>query len=467
MGSSPRERVSAFIRYKGLTGVRLVVAVSGGPDSVCLLHILANLKDELCLSLHIAHLDHQLRAESASDACYVKSLAASLDIPATLGRTDVQAFHLEKKLSLEEAARIKRYEFLGEVSEEFGTEYIAIGHTQDDHLETILLHIIRGTGTRGLVGLKPLTPWTVEGHPITLVRPMLDITRRETEDYCQQLGLSPRLDETNLSQAPLRNKIRLKLLPLLQSYNTGIGDALLRLSRNAREEHEYLDNQTLTFWDRVVQKQGDIIRLDKEVLLSLPPVLQRYLLRRAIERLLGTLKDIESRHIEEIMSALSLATGQHIDLPYGLVFSVDYDNYWLGRAEDVPNPFPHFTGTYHLNVPGTTDVPGWLVNAVFVQGSSGQGVNGLAVDLDAEKTGQGLIVRTRQPADRFQPLGMASIKKLGEFMVDAKIPRRWRADIPVVASKEQIIWLVGYRPDERVKVTPETKRVLRLEFKQR
>jgi tRNA(Ile)-lysidine synthase len=467
MEVSPRERVSAFIRCQGLTGARLVVAVSGGPDSVCLLHILASLKDELCLSLHIAHLDHQLRAESASDACYVKSLAASLDIPATLGRIDVQAFRLEKKLSLEEAARTKRYEFLGEVSEKFGTGYIAIGHTQDDHLETILLHIIRGTGTRGLVGLKPLTPWTIEGRRITLVRPMLEITRRETQNYCQELDLNPRLDKTNLLLTSLRNKIRLKLLPMLKSYNTGFGEALLRLSENAREEHEYLDSQALIFWDRVVQRQGDIIRLDKEVLVSLPPVLQRYLLRRVIERLLGTLKDIESRHIEEIMSALSWATGRHIDLPYGLVFTVDYDNYWLGRAEDIPTPFPLFAGQYHLNVPGTTDVPGWRVNAMFVQGSSGQGVNGLAADLDAEKTGQGLIVRTRQPADRFQPLGMTNIKKLGEFMVDAKIPRRWRADIPVVASMEQIIWLVGYRLDERVKVTPQTKRVLRLEFKQR
>jgi tRNA(Ile)-lysidine synthase len=358
-----------------------------------------------------------------------------------------------------------RYKFLAEVAERLGTPYIATGHTRSDQAETILLHIVRGTGIRGLVGLKPLTPWTLDGRKIALVRPLLGIGRQETEDYCRRFELEPRLDITNLSLMPLRNRIRLELLPQLSRYNQGIEEALLRLAAAADDDIKYLDEKVSEVWDKVVTEQADVIALDRAAMLVLPPALRSYVLRRAMERLLGNIKDIEMRHIDDIMSTLDLPAGRRIDLPYGLIFLVDYGKYWLGTEQAIPSPYPALDGEYHLAIPGVTDIPGWRIEAMFVQGYEAPGVNSLTAYLDADSAGQALNVRAWKRGDRFVPLGLDSEKKLGEFMIDQKIPRHWRKNIPLVVSPERVVWLVGCRLDARVRVTDKTGRVLRLEFR--
>ena len=515
-------RVLRFIQEHHLVsgGQPLLVAVSGGPDSVCLLHILVNLQDELEVRLHVAHLNHQLRgAEAEADARYVSALAHRLGIPATVEPRDVKGYQAQQHISLEEAAREVRYNFLAQVAESIGASQVAVGHTTDDHIETILMHLIRGTGTRGLRGLQPMVTRQFSGRSLTVVRPLLSVSREETVGYCQHYRLMPRIDASNLLLSPLRNKIRHRLLPLLRSYNPRIAEALLRTARIAEDDLAFIDREVSRIWSEVVQRRENVITLDKERFLELPPALQRHLLRTSIEKLLGNLKDIETRHIEEIMDALTKPAGKRLSLPGGLIFSVEYSKYLIGTDPAALSPFPALEGESLLKLPGETLLPSWRITATIInreqiaekgkyeaasvslgittvnleqmaeKGKSegalapsettiplplikGKGIKGMGLInnlftayFDLDKMGDELVVRTRRRGDRFQPLGMGQPKKLGEFMIDARIPRAWRGRIPIVCSPSQILWVVGWHIDDRVKVTQDTKQVLCLEFK--
>jgi tRNA(Ile)-lysidine synthase len=462
---SLEQRVLGFIREHQLLadGEKLVVAVSGGADSVCLLYILFNL--QLKIKLHIAHLNHQLRgADSDADAEYVSELARKLKIPATIEKRDVKGYQKEQRLSLEEAAREVRYRFLAEVARAIGSKRAAAGHTKDDHIETILMHLIRGSGTRGMRGLQPSTLWQSGGERLTIIRPLLEISHEETEGYCRQHKITPRLDASNLSLSPLRNRVRQQLMPLLESYNPAIAEALLRTGRIADDDISFLDAVVDRLWDRVIKQEGDSLILNKTEFGKFPPSLQRYLLRAAVERLLGSAKDIEMRHIEEMLSLATKAAGKRLNLPGGLVFAVEYDRYLLTLDEAALSPLPPLKGEFQLKIPGETRLPGWRVEAAIVGREDVSDEDDFTAYLDLAKSGDRLTVRTRKRGDRFQPLGLDQAKKLGEFMIDAKIPQAWRGRIPLVCSGEQILWVVGWRLDERAKVGTETKRVLRLQF---
>ncbi len=464
-------RVLHFIQEQRLISSQrhLVVAVSGGPDSVCLLHILMKLREELDIKLHVAHLNHQLRgAEAEADAQYVSHLACQLGIPATIEQRDIKAYQAQQRTSLEEAAREERYTFLAEVARSIGTDRVAVGHTTDDHIETILMHLIRGTGTRGLRGLQPSSLWQSSRNSTTVIRPLLQVSRQETTDYCHSHQLMPRIDTSNLSLSPLRNRIRHQLLPLMQSYNPQVAKALLRTAHIAGDDFALLDRESTRLWDKIAQRQEDVIILDKEGFLKLPPALQRHLLRAAIEKLLGTLKDIEARHIEEMMAALAKPAGKRLSLPGGLNFAIEYNQYQLGLDLAALSPFPVLRNEFALKIPGETMFPGWRVAATILNREqiADKGSDFTAY-FDLDKTGDKMILRSRRPGDRFQPLGMSQPKKLGEFMIDAKISRAWRQRVPIVCSPQHILWVVGWRIDDRVKVTANTKQVLCLEFERR
>jgi tRNA(Ile)-lysidine synthase len=467
------QRVLRFIQEHRmvLSHQPLLVAVSGGPDSVCLLHILVNLQNVLGVDLHVTHLDHQLRgAESKADAQYVSNLAHQLGIPATIEECDVKSYHARHRLSVEEAAREVRYTFLAEVANSIEASQVAVGHTIDDHIETILMHLIRGTGTTGLRGLRPSTEWQPiqTGNILNVIRPLLQVSRQETADYCYNHKLSPRLDASNLSLSPLRNRIRHKLLPLLKSFNPRVVEALLRTAQIAEDDLNFLDEESNRLWDKIVQEKEDKIVLYKEMFLELPPALKRHLLRVAMRKLLGTLKDIEARHIEGIMTALAKPAGRRVSLPGGLIFSVDYNRYLLSPRTVDLSPFPILEEELQLKLPGETLLPGWHIEATIIHREQmTEKNNNFTNYLDLDKTGNKLVVRSYQSGDRFQPLGLSQSKKLSEFMIDAKIPRAWRQRIPIVCSPSQIMWVVGWRIDERVKVTEDTKQVLCLEFRQR
>ncbi|MFW6117993.1 MAG: tRNA lysidine(34) synthetase TilS [Chloroflexota bacterium] len=531
-----------FIQRHNLAspGEIVVIAVSGGADSVCLLHILAEWRKGLGIDLHVAHLNHQLRGtESEADAKYVSDLAGSLGIPVTIDEHDVAAYRLGRNLSVEEAARELRYAFFARVAGEVGANRIAIGHTRDDQVETILMHILRGTGVNGLCGLAPCSPLVYNAHgrardleakpptPLTprviaspdssgrgnllIIRPLLDITREETKSYCQEYQLDPRIDSSNVSLSFFRNRIRLQLLPQLRQYNPSIDQALLRLAEIAKESSEFIEQQASGLWDEVARQENNAIYLDRKQIASLPIALQRQLLRTTVTRLAGDTRDIEASHVEAARSLLDKPVGKRISLPHGIICQGGYDEIVIamhyaarnrGTGDSAPNasalwsggeapgvscPFPPLSGEFRLELPGETVVSEWKVIASIIRGREDEGryipfvschsersgespddqsrlSQVFSADFDLHKTGTELFVRQRRPGDRFQPLGMDMPKKLQEFMVDAKIPRSWRGRIPIVCSPQQIIWVAGWRIDDRVKVNEASKEILRLEF---
>jgi tRNA(Ile)-lysidine synthase len=490
-------KVIDFIKRHSLVSPEeiVVVGVSGGADSVCLLHVLAKWRKGLGINLHVAHLNHQLRGvESEADARYVSDLAGSLDIPVTIDRQDVAAYRLGRNFSVEEAARELRYAFFTRVAGEVGANRIAIGHTKDDQVETILMHILRGTGVTGLCGLAPCSPMVYDSQGISLpakrsnilvIRPLLDITREETKSYCQEHRLDPRIDSSNVSLSFLRNRIRLQLLPQLRQYNPSVDQALLRLADIAREDIAFIEQQASVLWDEVARQENNAIYLDRKQIASLPIALQRQLLRTTVTRLAGDTRDIEASHIEAARSLLDKPVGKRICLPHGITCQVGYDEIVIASSDvigtwqsQLPScPFPPLSGEFTLKVPGNTVFPGWKVIASIIREredsqplrgnlstSEGTYRSKPVADFDLHKTGTELFVRQRQPGDRFQPLGMDMPKKLQEFMVDAKIPRSWRGRIPIVCSPQQIIWVVSWRIDDKVKVTEASKEILRLEF---
>jgi tRNA(Ile)-lysidine synthase len=473
---SIERRVLNFIRRHGLIkpGQKILVAVSGGADSVCLLHILNQLQDQLQISLHVAHLNHLLRGrDSFEDAAFVKDLARKLKIPGTIKNQDVLAYQTQQHVTLEEAARTVRYTFLADTAQAIGADSVAVGHTQNDQVETILLHVIRGTGTLGLQGLRPSHILHLTVNPLTVIRPLLDISRSEVEDYCLVNGLTYHQDSSNLSMAMLRNRVRLELLPLLTDYNPDIAGSLLRISRIARDETTYLESESARIWNQITAPKGANIIIDKTAFLALPPALQRQLLRRAFAELLGSLKDIETRHIEAILSALTKPPGRKIHLPEKVIFSIEYTRYILGRNIQSLVPFPEITSEMIIQVPGTTSLPGWQVEAQISpavnydfdpESRENWQNDGFTADFDRVSTGERLTMRSLQSGDSFQPLGLTQPKKVARFMLDAQIPHDWRSRIPLICAPQQIVWVAGWRIDERFKVTPSTRSILRLKL---
>jgi len=522
-------RVAGFIQRNNLIppGETLVVGVSGGADSVCLLCLLQKCQDELGIKLHVAHLNHGLRGvESEGDARYVAELASSFSLPIAIDRQDVAAYQAKKRCSLEEAARELRYVFFAQVAEKVGARRVAVGHTRDDQVETVLMHILRGTGTSGLHGLKPCSsmpfrhfchseplrfchserseesyqrsgqapanPELSSGLELLIIRPLLDIARKETQNYCQERGLSPRSDSSNVSLSFLRNRLRLELLPLLRKYNPNINEALLRLAEIARDDGIFIEEQSLKLWNEVAKQQNGVVYLDRIKIAILPVALQRQLIKLAITRVLGDIRDIEANHIEAARDLLGKPVGKRFSLPHGLVCQTEYseivimasqsldkeslslDGRGLGEGEmgllfPCPSPFPPLQGEFSLKVPGESVLPGWRVLANIVERRALPVIATLPcpstiAEFDLHQTRTELFCRQRQPGDKFQPLGMSMPKKLQDFMVDAKIHLSWRGCIPIVCSPGQIIWVVGYRIDDRVKVTEGTTEILRLEF---
>lgn len=462
------EKVYRFIGEQNLfyPGEKVVVAVSGGADSVCLLYILNNLKSRLNISLHIAHLNHGLRArESDNDARFVTRLTKKLGLPVTVRREGVAEYKKYKKYSLEEAAREKRYEFFADVVTRENADCVSVAHTRDDNVETILMHILRGSGISGLRGLLPVSVLQSgeEKLAMNVVRPLLLLSRSEIEEYCDYLKIKPRVDSSNLSITFTRNRIRLELLPQLRIYNPRVDEALLRLAVIADEETRFLEEQAAQIWSEVVEEYGSAISLDIKKIVHLPEIIQRQLLRWAVKYLRGSTKDIEAFHIEDMIKFISKPAGKTLCLPQGLRLHTEHNKLILSRDDIEICPFPPME-QHVLQVPGETEVPGWMVTATILNNTNGGFEGNFIARLDYEKTGKELLVRSRRMGDVFQPLGMTQPKSLQRFMIDAKIPRNWRDHVPLVCNPEQVLWLVGWRIDERYKVMPGTNKILRLEF---
>ncbi|MFH1087134.1 MAG: tRNA lysidine(34) synthetase TilS [Chloroflexota bacterium] len=458
--------VLGFMRARDLIahGSKLLVGVSGGPDSVCLVHVLACHCREIAVELVLVHVDHQLRgAEAEADARYVVALGEKLGLPVVLERRDVAGYRREKRLSLEEAARELRYGAFAAVARRLGTNRVAVAHTRDDHVETILLHLLRGSGTAGLAGLKARQRLRWDDTELEVLRPLLGVTREQTSGYCRERNLAPRTDPSNRSLALLRNRVRLELLPLLRSYNQAVDGTLLRMAALAGDERQIIEAEAAEAGRRLVTTESGIVRVDSQGFGGLAPAIQRELLRQALALVLGDLMDIESKHIESVRALAGKPVGKRLRLPRGALVATGYGEITLAVGPEEP-PFPAIEGEYSLKVPGDTALPGWRVQAE-IRGPTSECGEGFVADIDFASAGGQLSVRSRRNGDRFCPLGLPRPKKLQDFMVDARIPRSWRDRIPLVCSPAQVLWVVGWRLDDRVKVSNATRQVLHLEFR--
>ena len=442
-----------------LTGRRLVVAVSGGPDSLAMLYALHRLRDELGLALHVAHLDHRLRGQdSAADAEFVAQTCAKLGIDYTVEDVDVLAFRREHRMSLEEAAREVRYRFLANVAEQVGADAVVLGHTSDDQVETVLMNVIRGSGLRGLRGMRPVSKQRIAGSDLTLFRPLLNLPKQDTIAYCEALHLTPRADESNRSMEMTRNRVRLELLPLLRDMNPAFGDAALRLSRNAVDALAVVDKAVDEAWSDAVTEEGESIRIDRERFFELDAALRSHLVIRALSHVKGDTQGIERIHVDDAVNAVIESSGSQLHLPGGLRLIVEQRSAHL-YAEDDVFASSSFDAS-PLAVPGLKTVGGWRISTERIKIASEDRSSGTywhSAEQFVERFGRGvdvssLAVRSRVPGDRFQPLGMSGTKKLKDFMIDEKVPGSMRDGVPLIVTSRGIAWVVGWRIAEWAKV---------------
>jgi len=469
-------------------GEALVVGVSGGPDSLCLLHLLLSLRQEYELRLHVAHLHHGARGAAAdADAEFVKRLAAEWGLPVTIEERDVPALAREHGLAFEEAARRVRYAFLARVAAELNTGKVAVGHNADDQAETVLMHLLRGTGLAGLRGMLPFTslkeyrllaPFLQRPAPSTsIIRPLLRVPRAEIEDYCAEQGLEPRFDRSNLDTTYFRNRLRHELLPLLEDYNPNIRTRLCHTAAVVAADYELLLQLREQAWARVLQREGkNSFVFDQQAWRALPVALQRATIRQAAYRLRRTLRDVDFLHVENARRVgLNGETGAEATLPMGLALTVGYDTLTVGDVDDVgpPPDEPLLWGDEPLPVqaPGATPLPDseWALQAQILESWSMDQIttnpDPWTAYFDADALIDPLVLRTRRRGDRFRPQGMGGHSvKLSAFMINLKIPQAWRDCIPLLAAAEEIIWVCGRRMGEGAIVRPGTRRVARMRF---
>lgn len=452
------QAVARQVAAAGLSGARLVAAVSGGPDSLALLHALHSIADSHALSLHVAHVDHGLRPSSAGDAEFVRGRAEALELPYTIAAVDV-ARRGDGSFS-EAAARDARYGVLDSVAKAEGAAAIATGHTLDDQAETVLLHAVRGAGLAGLRAMSVLGD-SPAGGAARVFRPLLGARRGETAAYCRELGLTPLEDETNGDPRIPRNLLRLEVVPLLERVNPRAAQALARLAATAGGAQDFLDAALDAEGLSLAAAVEGAVALDRERLRELHPALRALAVRRACAEAGGTVT-LDAVHVEAVLRLAEGPAGREAPLPGGVLAEARHDAL-VFHPPGAPTPSP-FAGEHGLPVPGVTAVGGWRVETQLVPVPESLEWTPFTAHLDADALGGELCLRARLPGDRFQPLGMAEgSRKLQDFLVDAHVPRRERDAVPLLASPRGVAWVVGLAVAHWARVTPETRRALRVD----
>ncbi len=448
----------------------LIVGVSGGPDSLCLLDVLVHLD----YNIIIAHFDHCLRSESRAEAQAVKKTAEDMGIPFLLGQKNVVRYAETHRLSVEEASRVARYEFIFQQAERHGVQAVAIGHNADDQVETVLMRFLRGSGLEGLMGIPP-----VRGK---IIRPLIECSRAEIEEYCKENKIGYRVDSSNKEVVYFRNKIRLELLPLLsKDYNKNIKDIMLRLRSIISEVSAYLNQETELLFKEVARRESpEMVIIDLKKFTSLPLALKRRIIRKSIEVVKGNLYSISFRHNNEILKLTEYQLGEkEIYLPDNLMAKKIYNKIMIykkriskDQTEEIPTPWK-----YDILIPGKTEIKSLGIKVEIKILDSADIKSSLYLNrkkskgeflefIDYNKVKLPLKLRNRRSGDRFYPLKMKGLKKVKDFFIDNKIPKGYRDLIPILLdSEDKIIWIMGMRLDDRVKINSDTKKVLCIKTK--
>ena len=463
-------------------GDRVLLAVSGGPDSTALLTLFRRAARRLGVELHVAHLDHGWRGRgSARDAEFVRRLALRMRLPVTIGHADGRKApdSTRRQSSREAIGRALRMRFLMETAAAVGAARIAVGHTLDDQAESLLMRLLRGSGTRGLAGTYPV----VDG---LFIRPLLGVRRTEIVAWLKSRRQAYRVDPSNRDTTLTRNRVRRRLIPLLErEFNPAVAEVLARSAGLLRDEETWMDDLAQAAFRSAATVDPGGVSLAAPALVAMPRALLRRVLRRAVEEVRGHLLGLDFRHVEEMERLLSRPGLASIDMPGGLRVArrpgmlrlepvVTGDR--AARPErgpaEVRSPSGNGDGTAGgcreavCPIPGSVDLPGLglaLRARVVAPEDPAVAPGPDRACLDADLLPGPLLERPRRPGDRFVPLGGPGTRKVKSFLIDRKVPVAERGRIPLVLENGRVAWIVGLRIDDRFKVTPATRRILVLE----
>jgi tRNA(Ile)-lysidine synthase len=435
---------------------RIIVAVSGGPDSMALLSVLHLLRPAYNLTLNVAHVNHQLRGkEACRDAAFVKQQAVRLGLAFHETQVDVKAFQRISGLSPQHAARELRYKFFLSLQRALGATHIALGHTADDQAETLLMRLLRGGGPAALAGIPPVR--------LPFIRPLIATPRHTILHYLQMERIPWVYDSSNAHRTYLRNRMRLDLLPILQQYNPRVSRRFIELADMLRADNEVLERQTDVLVEQAVHwGSAERVRVQLHPYCVAPVAIQRRLLRRLVNKLHTAPDTTSFQHVEGLRRfIIEGAVGKRFSLPGRLLAEHCRDSILLWSARKLlATPRPML-----LPVPGEAKFPELdlrLVTDVIDYNPRLLEMETKGVYIDLERLRLPLQARFPQPGDRFYPLGAPGRKKLQDFFTDRKIPRAERPFVPLVVSGTDVVWVVGYRIAELFKVSSETQRVLHL-----
>ncbi|MBR5474332.1 MAG: tRNA lysidine(34) synthetase TilS [Lachnospiraceae bacterium] len=429
-------------------GGRILVGVSGGADSTCLLRVLHRLAPRLDLSLEVLHVHHMIRGEEADrDAAFVEGLCRKWQLPYHLVKEDVPAFAAEKGLSMETAAREIRYEMLEAWRKKLGADVIAVAHHKGDQAETVLLHLFRGSGLEGLGGMLPVR--------CCIVRPLLCVTRQEIEAFLAEENLAFCQDQTNEENEATRNKLRNVVLPYVKAeVNAGVEENLLRASRMAKEAHAYLQKQAGRMLAEYAVKKDGGIGILAACAEETDPIVLSYMIRAAVEECKGDVFDLTERHVKDVESLFRKAQRRQLDLP-GKLRAYRQDEWVVlterpfalcGEKGEYPlQPLEMRTFSYDF----CEKIPENRYTKWF----------------DYDKIKDCVTIRHRREGD-YLSIAPTGTKSLRRFFIDNKIPREERESCTLVADGSHILWVVGYRISEEYKVTRQTKTILEITIKE-
>ena len=439
---------------------KVIVALSGGPDSVCLLHILNRLKEDLNLEIYAAHLNHQIRGlEAQKDAYYVAQLCESMGITYFIRSIDVPEYCKRKGFSIEEGARKLRYEMFEEIKDKTKSNKVAIGQNLNDQAETVMMRIMRGTGLKGLKGIDYIRNGDI-------IRPILDISRSEIEEYCDKYDLKPRIDKTNLESIYTRNKIRLELLPYMKdNFNENVIESIVRMSSSLKNDNDYIETNANEIFIDITNINDKVVEIDIDKYKKLHIAMKSRIVRKAIESIYGSTKNIEQKHIDDVFELESDdKIDKQINLPNG-IFVYRKEKKFILTTEEIIIEDIKFC--YNIPSNGYKKIKeiGIIVETQTANINSYRGSksNKDTKVFDLNKIKGGLVVRNKEDGDKIK-LSVGS-KKIKDLFIDLKIPRENRSKVPVIQDEQGILLVGDYRVSEEYKVDQTTKEVLKVTFK--
>lgn len=455
------QKIRRFIRQNEilLGGERVLLAVSGGIDSMVMLDIIARIAPAMKIHLAVAHFDHGLRSEdSKKDAEFVVEEAKGRGLRAYVARGDVARIAAQSKLSLEDAARRVRYQFLARVARKNDYSVVMIAHTADDNAETVIMNLMRGTGVSGLAGIPP-TRNLIEG--VLLARPLLGVDRKDVEKYAEEVELRWREDETNASTAHTRNRVRHTLLPALAAFNPSIVSTLNSTAAIMRGLEQYLSHSVDLAIEKILAGMSEE-RLELNILQlkHYLPAIQTEVIQRLVSRAFEA-PPIPYGAIERILSLIWKDPGSRIDVGAGITALRERE--MLLVINEPPTPVPY---ERRFEVGESVQTDRFLLNTEPMDRRRIRFTRNSNIEyVDADKVSATLTLRSWRDGDRFQPLGMVGEKKVSDFLTDLKVSVEKKKEVLVVAEGDTVIWVCGLRLDDRFKVTSATERAIRFEVR--